>query len=783
MREMNKYFVIYRKLVVFLLPMLLVATFTWGQNARPKIGLVLSGGGAKGIAHIRILQVLDSLGIVPDYVAGTSMGSIVGALYASGYGVRQIDSITRAMDWEVIMSNSVTFNEINIEEKDEFGRYVYELPMVGLKPQFPLGLIEGQHVEELLAKLFFPVSKITDFSKLPTPFLCVATDIVKGEPVVLKSGSLAMAVRASMSIPTVFSPVKIGKRLLVDGGVYVNFPVTYCRQMGADFIIGVDVGGGLYREDELNSAAKLLLQTTFLASNESYEREKKNTDIYINAFSHMKFGTMDFEEGESMMQAGDTAVKEVMPRLVELANRMKSFPARKVRRISQMAGVYKLEEINQEGVSDDNKKLVLEKFGWKAGDIVTRDQIASSVHKLMGTRLFSKINYQIAGDTVRSSLTLNATERPNNTGKFAIHYDTDRGAGLILNFTKRNLLLPASRFVGTLDLAENPRARANYFYYVGKRMRWWHQTEAFGEKTILNSYFDGTPIPDVKSRYAFAATQLNYSFNPRSFAGLGAFWLWSQLKPSIDPRTEIAPPPVALIRYQFQSMGLRAHYTYNTFNRVYFPSRGAWIRLEGSVNLNNPFESEVLTTSSSSSVASAESGKVQHYLRLNLKGQQNFDLTRKLTLQLRGQLGFTQEISSGTDRFSAYRLGAGDFFSLGGQLIRQRSTVFPFLGLRESELAAAQVMMAGAQLQVTLAKNLYVIPGINLLAAGYDSSDFWQSLGDFDFSEASANSAFYQLGYGVSAGYMSLLGPLVLTVSSDPQIGKIRWFLNIGFNF
>jgi NTE family protein len=178
--------------ILFIIISLLVSVperSLYAQSQRPKIGLVLSGGGAKGIAHVRILQVLDSLGIVPDYIAGTSMGSVVGGLYASGYTAHQIDSITRSIDWGNLFSNSVSFGEINIEEKDEFGRYIYELPLVGWKPQLPLGLVEGQNIEELLSALFFPVNAITDFNKLPTPFLCVASDIVKGQPVILRSSS------------------------------------------------------------------------------------------------------------------------------------------------------------------------------------------------------------------------------------------------------------------------------------------------------------------------------------------------------------------------------------------------------------------------------------------------------------------------------------------------------------------------------------------------------------------------------------------------------------------
>lgn len=757
-------------------------THTIAQTKKPKIGLVLSGGGAKGIAHVRVLQVLDSLGIVPDYIAGTSMGSVVGALYAAGYTGHQIDSITKVIAWDKMFSNSLTFDEINIEEKDEFGRYIYELPLKGLTPQFPLGVVEGQQIEELLASLFFPVNTITDFNKLPTPFLCVAADIVKGEPVILRKGSLAAAVRASMSIPTVFSPVRIDGRLLVDGGVYMNLPVTYCRDMGADYIIAVDVGGGLYKEEELTSAASMLVQTTFLSGNISYQQEKAKSDIFVDVVKYLQYSTMDFEHGPSMMSSGDKAVKDVMSQLVTLSGNMKAYPVRKVSRVKMVQDKYRLQTIAMAGVSEENKDFVLEKFGWKSGDFISREQIATSVHKLLGTRLFDKINYTIEGDSVQSVLTLRANEKPSNAVKFGIHYDTDRGAGLILNFTKRNLFLPSSRFLTTVDLAETPRARVNYFYYLGKRSHWWHQTELYGENVALNTFVDGTPIPDVISRHFSAVTNLNYSLNQNSFWGFGGFWQTNQLKPKIDPRTEVNPDDFTIIKYNLKSMGAGLHYQINTSDKVFFPTRGTWLRADALANFGNPADAQLYINTPDTVFDYTVKGNVQNYLRLNVRVQKNIQLNRGLTLQLRGQFGFTQEISSIENRFSAYRFAAGDFISVGGQINRPRASSFVFTGLKEAELAVPQVMIAGANLQMALSKNIYVIPSVNLLAAGYDSSEFWQSLDEFNFSSEVEDKAFYQFGYGVTAAYMSLLGPISITVSNDNEIKKLRWFLNIGFN-
>jgi NTE family protein len=752
-------------------------------QSRPKIGLVLSGGGAKGIAHIRVLQALDSLGIVPDFIAGTSMGSVVGGLYAAGYTGNEIDSIAKTLDWQQLMSNSVSLDEINIEEKDEFGRYIYELPMSSFKPKLPLGLIEGQHIEELLSRLFFHVNGISNFQQLPTPFLCVASDIVKGEPVVLDRGSLSQAIRASMSIPSVFAPVRIDNRLLVDGGVFNNMPVSYCRQMGATFIIASDVDGGLYKESELVSAAQLLMQTALLAGNITYRKELQDVDLHIDVFPHLRYGTMDFEQRADMMRAGREAVNEIIPELVKIAASQKEFPIRQVRKLSRENTRYRIREIATEGIGEPNNKLVRARFEAQPEELLGPSQIGSRVHRLMGTRLFDKINYRIEGDSVTSTLTLQAAERPASAVKFAMHYDTERGAGVILNFTQRNLLLPASRLVTTLDLAESPRLRANYFYYFGKRMRWWHFSEVYGERLLINSFIEGTPVADVFSNHLGGTTMLNYSVNRNRYWGVGIIAQRSRLRAKVDPATESNPDPLEISDYRFSTVGARLHVVHNTLNKVFFPTRGRWLRAELNWNLNPEFKADLLVTLPDTSFNFVLEGNLPTYFRLNLKALQVVPLSRRLSLQIWQQAGLMQETFSSYDDLSAYRLAAGDFNSVGGWLYRSRSSDHLFLGLREGELSVPQLLAVGANLQYTLAKNVYITPGINVLAAGYGSSEFWNGLGDFDFREAELAGAFYQVGYGAMASYFSLLGPIQIGVSHNAQTKQLRAFFNLGFVF
>ncbi|MCD4683849.1 MAG: patatin-like phospholipase family protein, partial [Bacteroidales bacterium] len=235
-------------------------------DQRPKIGLVLSGGGAKGIAHIGILKAMEKEGIRPDYITGTSMGSIIGGLYALGYSADQLDTIIRQIDWGEALSNNIQLQYIAYEEKEYYNRYLIELPFENGKLKLPSGVIHGQMLGEMLARYAWPAKDYTSFDEFPIPFRCVATDVGTGKPIVFSEGSLAMAMRASMAIPTAFTPVDLDSTLAVDGGVVNNFPVEEVIEMGADIVIGVSVGDGLIPAKELSGMTDILFQISMIPS-------------------------------------------------------------------------------------------------------------------------------------------------------------------------------------------------------------------------------------------------------------------------------------------------------------------------------------------------------------------------------------------------------------------------------------------------------------------------------------------------------------------------------------
>ena len=249
---------------LFCLAIVLSFFVSYGQQTEAdtdiKVGLVLSGGGAKGLAHASVLKVLEEAGVRVDFIGGTSMGAMIGALYASGYNATEIDSLVRVIDFERILLDDVPRKSKPFYEKESGENYALTLPIKGKRVGIPMAISEGQNVLNLFTRLTQHVSHINDFGKLPIPFVCIATNLETGQQETLRSGFLPQAVKASGSFPTLLAPVENDGKILTDGGVVNNFPVEEVRAMGADVIIGVDIQSGLSEGDELDSFVKIVNQ-------------------------------------------------------------------------------------------------------------------------------------------------------------------------------------------------------------------------------------------------------------------------------------------------------------------------------------------------------------------------------------------------------------------------------------------------------------------------------------------------------------------------------------------
>ena len=273
MKYMRNYLVFTLAVFLCLTCVMPVVGQTNTDETRKKVGIVLSGGGAKGVAHIGALKVIREAGIPIDYIAGTSMGSIVGGLSAIGYTPHQLDSMVKAQDWLFLLSDKIKRSEQSMEERKDAETYILSVPLSKkLRRKASGGMIQGVNLYNLFQDLTMGYHDSINFNKLPIPFACVSEDIVNGSKHVFHNGELPFAMRSSMAIPGVFTPMRQDSMVFVDGGMIDNYPVDVCRAMGADIIIGIDVQNALKTSNELNSVSDVLFQIIDLTGQASYEK-------------------------------------------------------------------------------------------------------------------------------------------------------------------------------------------------------------------------------------------------------------------------------------------------------------------------------------------------------------------------------------------------------------------------------------------------------------------------------------------------------------------------------
>lgn len=452
-------------------------------KSRPKIGLVLSGGGAKGFAHIGVLKVLEKAGVKIDYIGGTSVGSVVGALYASGYNAAQLDSIFKDTDFNNLITDYIPRSSKNFYEKRNDELYAFSLPVNKFKVGIPLSLSKGMYNYNLLNRLTKQVREIHDFNKLPIPFLCIATDIETGQQVVLNKGYLAKALLASSAFPSIFAPVELDGKLLVDGGVSNNYPVDEIRKLGADIIIGVDVQDDIKDRNSLNDATKILVQINNLQMIEKMKSNKAATDIYIKPEVN-QYGIISFDAIEEIINRGERAANEQIEIIKKLAN-----PTLNYKKESLKIGNDSLfiDHININFLPNYTRSYVIGKLGFKADSKIVYNDIREGMDNLSATHNFKSITYTIDKSNNFYDLNLNLVESPQTTYlKFGLHYDGLFNSALLANLTQKKTL--SKNDVAFIDIGLGDNFRYNFEYYIDNGFHW-----SFGIKSKYTGFTKNLP--------------------------------------------------------------------------------------------------------------------------------------------------------------------------------------------------------------------------------------------------------------------------------------------------
>lgn len=767
---MKKYLFLFTLSLFLIFPQL-----NFAQDKKPKVVLVLSGGGAKGVAHIPLLQALDSLHIVPDLIVGNSMGSVMGGLYAMGYSGDSIAKLTKNMDWDKLLGGGVSFDKVSVEEKSEFERYLIGLDIKNGKPTSVSSILSDQNLREYLSELTYPVYNVTDFDKLSIPFRALATDLVTGKEVVVDSGNLATAIRASMSLPAVFNPVPYKETLLVDGGVVNNFPTDIAQQLGADIIIGSDVGGGMEPKEKLNNFVSVLVQTSMLTSNVKDPEKRKLCTILVDHLPNLKYSTGDFAKSNEIYEEGKIATNQNMEALVSLAEKLKKFKQR-THELPIVPKEFTLDTIVFTNISKENLAFVVERMNIKPHTKYVSHDVVEGINRAMGTNLFSKITTSSFVNDGKIGLELTFYENSKNQVNASLHFDTYRGVGVILNYTGRNILGESSRFLITADIAEQPRARIEYQDIFGSKKDWWWNTELYGENLIQELFIDNKLVTDLKYRSYQFNNQVNKNLNSfKSYIGMSLNYQYTYLKPKAD--ADLTDYPFK--SYYFNNIELGTYFSYNDLDKVFFAKNGAFFQAKISRSLLHDIELN-FTDVTTPKISGATNG----FTKLGLTFEKRIPFQKKLTGIIGATTNFIFEDSLKSDELSFSSYGYGAKYFLGGTSISPTSnrTVFP--GLNEDELTVTQLMKANVGLQINLIGKIYLTPHVDIASVGFRTFDDYM---DDAFSpkgkwQDRTDTSFLFSG-GANISYLSLLGPITFDASWVNDIDETNLYFSIGFVF
>lgn len=707
------------------------------EKARPKLGLVLSGGGAMGFAHIGAIKVLEEAGLEFDFIGGTSMGSVIGSLYALGYHSDSLLSIVRSYDWNDIINDKIPRKYIPISQKQNAERLLLTFPLVDKKLKIKSSLFSGQMVNLMLAKYLSPAYNITDFSKLPTPFLCVATDLEKGTNIVLKNGILQQAVRASVSIPGYFTAVDINGRQLVDGGVVNNFPVEEIMQAGADIIIGIDVQSALKPAEQLNSLFTVLDQVISFYRTETNERAKKLTDIYIRP-ELGKYDMFSFNDYESIIQQGEVAARSMFPQLKNLADSINEIYPRekKIRNTVPVDSIY-VSYLQYNGLKRVSREFLEGALGIKSHSWVKTSDLNEGIKITYGSGFFESINYHYATNNEAVGLVFDIVEISSGVLGAGLHYDSDYKAGLLLNATFNNFALKGSKLFIDLNLGENPRLHGLYVVDRGTKPGFGLRTSLFNlklkeyqnnqvkdEYNITQNLFEffgqltNKNTMRVRAGFAFENIQFKKTFGESDLTGFNRF-LSGFINLSID-----------------------------TYNKNQFSTSGSKL---------NFIAKHVLVLERPSPAAISPNATI-----FSVVYSKNVPLHTRHTFKYGSAVGLTLY-----DKNTPLQ----HRFNLGGQSrINYFDTFIPFTGLRFIEKSGLHTFTGNFAWQYNIYKDFYITAKLDV---GIISDTF---------VELMQKPVVYN-GYGLTVGYNSFIGPVELSLMGSNASDGLIGFVNVGYSF
>jgi NTE family protein len=505
---------------------------------RPRVALVLSGGGARGFAHIGVLRVLEELRVPVDIVTGTSMGSIIGGLYASGYTSQQLAEVVKATDWDSIFATRAPRGDLDWRRKEDDYKNLsnFELGLVDGAVTLPQGIAGTQRLEFFLRSLTTPSRQVNDLSKLPVPFAAIGTDLETGKRVVLqKDVPLSTAMRASMSVPGAFPPVEVNGTLLVDGGIVDNFPVDTARAMGADIVIAVNVGTPPLKRSQLTSVLSVAAQLTLILGLESIERSiasLKPTDILISPELE-GLGSGDFDAGDRIIAAGEAAARKAAERLAALGLAPEPFSEREQQRtrLVREDRPVRIDEVRVAGTKAVRTEAIEAQARELQGKTVTAKEIAPTLDRIYSSGDFEAVSYKLVDEGNRTAIVIMPFEKSwgynviRLGGNVQTNFSDDNTFNLLVAHSWRWINSWGAEWRNELQIGETRRFGTGFYQPLAPGSRWFVLPRLESLRQEFDIFFGGAPITRYESQQESAELWLGVDLERIGMlrAGVGRF--------------------------------------------------------------------------------------------------------------------------------------------------------------------------------------------------------------------------------------------------------------------
>lgn len=731
-----------KKMVCLLIAVMTVAPCL----SRKKVAVVLSGGGAKGVAHIGALKVIEEAGLPIDIITGTSMGSLVGGLYAIGYNAHSLDSIARGMDWGFVLSDRENMSRQSIEDRRRQNTYMLSRGlMFGRRSSNAGGIIKGKNLEMLLQKLCVGYTDSMDFNRLPIPFACVATNIVDNSEVDFTSGRLPQAMRASMAIPAVFSPVRIGKQVLCDGGLCNNYPADLARKLGADIVIGVTVQDSLKKSDELNSTMNILLQIVDLNTLNKYNENLDITDVAIRV-NPEGYSAASFTPAavDTLLRRGEEEARRHWDDLIALKKRIGIGPDFKPVRLNPLRPSVMTEKVRIVGCTFENMTPQDERFLRQKFHLNRLDSINTKGEEEITTSMRIDLFYQTAssrlmeeGDGYR--LVLTAGDRKTSQLNLGFRFDTEEMVALQLNANlplKQTLLFSSDL---TLRLGKRILAGGEIVYHPrGLRLTRPVFSYYFRRNDIGVYYKGEREYTVLYNHHQSAVEPVNLVIRNFNFR-LGVRWDYFHFNNKLQSTNS---REVEFDNEHYFSY--RGSVNYNSEDDWHFPSRGARF-MAGYAYITTNF---------------ARLDGFRGVSDVNASWRKSFAITDRFTIQplLYGRLLFGEYIP----HIFGNVIGGNTF----GHFVEQQ---MPFAGLGHMEYAERHFAAIQLQAQQRIGRLHYVLLKVSVAQHADELEDLLKTK--------------TILGGQIAYYYNSMFGPLGGTIGYSNRNKTPYFYINLGYEF